>query len=293
VSNALVLEFRYVSSQYSPRLIAQSKKCNLNYNGRRGCSRCVRLQLPCTERIEEWEDGDSMEELQKQLLACDSQETSGFPGDLGERLFLWAAEFGHLRIVELLLEIGVNVNVENGYRETALHLSAQRSRPLVVRALLNAGASVTAEGESASTALHYAAEVGDKTVISNLIHAGAKLNARDNSGWTPLHRAVDRDQLGAIRQLLGAGSDPNSKDSEGKTPIVLRKSKEADDILYKAGGWLNGKDKGMRHPNEAVWELVAERRAMLDADGDPQAAPKTTLAFFSMLDAWDQDPEPL
>src|SRR5277367_1200747 len=92
------------------------------------CARCVRLILPCTrDTSESWGIYNNIrtEDLRNEIRQYDSQNRTAFLNDFGGRLLLWAARNGQLRIVEILIEIGVDVDsVVDRDGCTSLHLSA-------------------------------------------------------------------------------------------------------------------------------------------------------------------------
>jgi len=58
----------------------------------------------------------------------------------GMRAFHWAADRGHLEIIGVLLERGVDVNIQDRDGQTALHFASSCGHGQVVEALLKAGA---------------------------------------------------------------------------------------------------------------------------------------------------------
>jgi uncharacterized protein len=251
----------------------QAESCDGDWD--EPCARCVRLVLPCTMR---WAfNNTNTKGLKNELRVCDSRNRTSFVNDLGQRLLLWAADYGQLRIVELLIEIGVDVDTKDKNDYTSLHLSVRKSHLLIVRALLDANASVTAESESVSTALHWAASsCGDENIIRSLLEAGAAINTSDKSYFkdTPLHVAVDKNHCRAIEVLLAGGANPDAQNSNGETPLFMAQSEGAINVLVRWGSRLTARDKWMRTPLHAAVEdgpELAALSAMLDAGADPNA----------------------
>ena len=124
----------------------------------------------------------------------------------GRTLLHYAAGAGSLEIVTLLLELGVNPNVQDHGRHTPLYRVANEcagpSGPKIVRALVAHGGDVNAcAGVTRSTPLHMAARRGHVEIAQALIDAGAQTNARDSKGDTPLKRALNCRQI-KVSQLL-------------------------------------------------------------------------------------------
>lgn len=79
----------------------------------------------------------------------------------------------------LLLQRGVNVNVQDSRGQTPLHIAAQCGHLGVVRLLLTTEhIDVNARDHHGSTPLHVASEKGHVEVVQLLVAHGARLDAR-------------------------------------------------------------------------------------------------------------------
>ncbi|KAF5586088.1 nb-arc ankyrin domain-containing protein [Fusarium pseudoanthophilum] len=114
----------------------------------------------------------------------------------------WAAVYGHLEVVRLLLNAGADVNlVSNG--ETPLLLAVRSGRNGVLEQLLkerpviNSQATITTQ-----SALFRAASLGRTSMINLLISHGADALTADGSGWTPLHYAIAAGKRATLAKLL-------------------------------------------------------------------------------------------
>jgi ankyrin repeat protein len=63
-----------------------------------------------------------------------------YSGRLQNTPLLWAAFYGHLDIVEYLIEAGANLDAVNAKGQTAIQIAMSRGNILVKNALLAAGA---------------------------------------------------------------------------------------------------------------------------------------------------------
>ena len=141
-----------------------------------------------------------------------------------------AAQAGHTRIVELLLEAGADANAKSsvaGYPgHTAMHFAADQGHSEVVRALLKAKLEIDAVA-AGHTALLRAARKGHTDVMRLLVKAGAAVNTKGPFNWSPLHIAAAVDNVEGIDMLLTAGAEVNALDSGCKTPLDYAQSNKA------------------------------------------------------------------
>ena len=172
-----------------------------------------------------------------------------------------AVEEGRTDLVDMLIDSGANVNLQNKNGYTALHLCCfyQPNNRGILQRLLNAGANPSCITNLEYTPLHIAAErtndvniIHDLTLCSNpnfqnnsgdnplmvacafnenpevisaLIDITNDLNVRDNSGDTALHSASMENNYSAIRLLLAAGADIYPTNNQDKTAYELADSK--------------------------------------------------------------------
>ena len=111
-----------------------------------------------------------------------------------------AARNGHLEVVRLLLEAGVDKDAGNG--ATALISAAGNGHLEVVQLLLEAGADKDAAMTDGATCLHYAAGYGHSHVVRLLLEAKVDKDATADGG-TALQFACEEGHLGVVRLLLG------------------------------------------------------------------------------------------
>jgi ankyrin repeat protein len=96
----------------------------------------------------------------------------------------YAAEYGHVEVVRVLLEGGANVDRAEAYQHTALHLVAHKGHLDVCRLLLDWGAKVDHMNVFKSTPLHDAAMLGHLSVVKLLVERGADVKVKDAWGRT-------------------------------------------------------------------------------------------------------------
>lgn len=157
-------------------------------------------------------------------------------------------------VIKALADSRVLLNMQDGTRNTPLHIAVETSSPEILQHLIQRGAKVDVkniQGETpllkllrsdrfsaqnvdclllngadpkvadprGETALHYAVFRGHTEVIDSLIKHGADVNAQTESGYTPLHNAVFQKNPKATFLLLRAGADITLVDQNGKTAL--------------------------------------------------------------------------
>lgn len=83
----------------------------------------------------------------------------------------------HCRMVDLLIEHGADVNMQNGSGKDALMLSCFAGHLDVVRRLLSHGASWEKKDLGGSTALHWAVDGGLKEIVQWAVMDGCKVGS--------------------------------------------------------------------------------------------------------------------
>ncbi|RYZ83129.1 MAG: ankyrin repeat domain-containing protein, partial [Proteobacteria bacterium] len=165
-----------------------------------------------------------------------------------------AARKGHLEIVEMLIDFGVNVDAGDEYGGgTPIMLAAQeghldiaqllrernadllsvgpRGETLLLGAfrggllplaneLLSKGADPQASNFYNITALHSVGETHREEMVESLITAGASLLARDKGDHTVLHSAAGKGDLELAKACLEAGEKADVTDNWGYTPFM-------------------------------------------------------------------------
>lgn len=120
-------------------------------------------------------------------------------------------------LISLLLALLATAAHAQGRTSTPLHWAAQHGHVEVVETLIANGADVNATDVFGRTPLHLAAT--HPAVMSMLIRAGADVDARDQLSNTPLHRAIP--QVDAVDALIAAGADVTAENTSGNTPLDI------------------------------------------------------------------------
>ena len=131
----------------------------------------------------------------------------------------YAAAFGSLESVKLLLEAGADVNVRNAADATPLVLAAPS--PQKVAALLAKGADPKLATKAGRTALLVAAATPSAAEsVKMLLDAGADVNALDQRGGSALMEATNAGRADVARLLIERGAKVDIVDGRGSTPLM-------------------------------------------------------------------------
>lgn len=165
-----------------------------------------------------------------------------------------AAESGHLKEVQTLLDRGADANARGPGGHSALTLAAVAGHLEIVRALLKAGA----DPNYRTASFHFGEFSALMSAINRcnrhwteitdaMIAAGAEVNPSVFSR-SPLMYAVERNDLVLVRALLARGADANLKNEFGVTPLMTatissRPSIEIVKLLLAAGADPNARTK--------------------------------------------------
>jgi hypothetical protein len=160
--------------------------------------------------------------LQKVIEIPGCKDISATCG-IGRQPIHYAARGGQADMITFLAAQGSNVNAQDKYGFTPLHLASEIGQCGAVQALLDAGASsdLTTYRER-STPLHWAAKWGHLETARALVDGGASVERRDLNGYTPLFLASYYDREPVIDYLTKDGPDTGGLDNQSKNPLIVK-----------------------------------------------------------------------
>ena len=124
----------------------------------------------------------------------------------GQTPLMIASKNCHLDAVKLFVSEGSDVNLQDIYGHSPLHLACMNDsmwdRLSCINLLLEKGANVNAKDNQGSTALHKAAAIGCVSSIDTLLQYKACPNMQNIEGNLPLHEATMSQNTDAIKKLL-------------------------------------------------------------------------------------------
>ncbi len=139
-----------------------------------------------------------------------------------------ASYWGGVKVAQLLLDHGVNINVRDKMGRTPLHGSLFEMMDSLddcyvdaVRFLLDHGADVDALDNNHLTPLHVISWYGNVKATRLLLEHGADVDALDNDHSTPLHMASQHGKVKAARLLLERGANAHARNKNNQTPLHL------------------------------------------------------------------------
>ena len=187
----------------------------------------------------------SIENVKKAIANGANVNAKGYRsyGSLVKPPLHYAAQYGHMEIVQLLISKGANVKAKTDDGNTPLHSAAAKEHKEISELLIAKGADVNAKDNKGRTPLHWATGTGWQggyEITESLISKGANVNAKDyKHNWTPLHNAAREGRKETIRILISNGADINTQTSGGDTPL----------------------DSPMRNNNQKIVDLLRKHRA--------------------------------
>lgn len=132
-----------------------------------------------------------------------------------------AAQNGHLKMVQFLLERNVIVDAVEEDGATALWLACQEGYTEIVKLLLDAGANPSAETvQSGCRPLHQACQNGHLETVKLLVSRGVSIDYGGKKGATGLWLACQQGHTEIVRYLMELGANTNVRSvKSGRAPL--------------------------------------------------------------------------
>lgn len=126
-------------------------------------------------------------------------------GHSGDTLLIICIKYGLENCVIKLLDLGVAVDRENAWGETALHTAIIKKKPYLAFKLINKGADINALTRTNKSTLYLAIEQNLDELISMLIKAGTHLFVVDSDNNTLLDVAIRQGLVDLAKTLKSLG----------------------------------------------------------------------------------------
>lgn len=200
-----------------------------------------------------------------------------------------------MKIAQLLVEEGANVNARNKTKSTPLHVAAMYGHDDIVMYLLSKGANVEAKESRGQTPLMiactYKPSSGRESVIDILLQAGANINEREYRGYTALLIAIMRDHTEIAKLLIESGADVHAKTDEDNVSTLhfaaYLGNTEIVELLLKHGIDINARtSRGNTALSAAQKQKHKEVVQLLKQHGAETARPTSPSPFSSWEEDW-------
>ena len=171
--------------------------------------------------------------------------------EFGDCLLHIACQWGDEDIVRYLItDQRCDLNIQNIYLNTPLHLACNKKSLAIIRLLLKVRCSTNIRNTKGETAqdiplnedgdclLHIACQWGDEDIVKYLvIDTKCIINTANCSGNTPLHVACYRKLLSIIRLFLERRCSTNITNKKGETAQNIPLNEDGDCLLHIACQW--------------------------------------------------------
>ncbi|KAJ5620333.1 hypothetical protein N7510_004317 [Penicillium lagena] len=190
-----------------------------------------------------------------------------------------AASFrGHVKVAQMLLDRGANVNAQCGRLGNALQAASAQGHEIVVQMLLSRGADVNAQDGLFSNALKAASFHGHERVVQLLLERGANINAQCGIYGNVLQAAYHGGNVRVVQILLDRGADINAQCEEfgyavqaasigGHEKVVQLLLDRGADIHAQGGKYGYALQAASIGGHEKVVQLLIDRGANIHAQG--------------------------
>ncbi|XP_069358587.1 ankyrin repeat domain-containing protein 27-like [Maniola hyperantus] len=131
------------------------------------------------------------------------------------------------KISRKLLKTSPTVSSRDSHGLTSLHVASVHGRAAIVEILIDMGAQINATDLNGCTPLHYAASRGHQNALLLLLHSGGSINKENIDKNTPLHLAVNNGHLNCVKALIYFAEHGRKKlkinctNEIGNTPLHL------------------------------------------------------------------------
>ena len=151
----------------------------------------------------------------------------------GKTLLMVAVLLERTDIVELLLERGAKVNIQDNNGLTALMYSENTE---IAKMLLSYGADIHIRDAERQTALM---QLENTEIAQMLIDNGAIIDAQDQEDQTALFINVRENNIDMVKLLLDNGADVSIRDDNNDTMLMYAESVEIAKMLVDNGSDIN------------------------------------------------------
>lgn len=202
-----------------------------------------------------------------------------------DKYLLDAIVLGEIDRVEQVLAAGADVNSkEADVGMTALMLAVMEEDIEIITLLLENGVDVNVQNKNGETALILASMFGYIEIVKLLLENGAVVDTKETLGMTALMAASGEGHIEIVKLLLANGADQNATDNYNNTALMLANIKrhvEVVELLNQTPPELVPKcmsqeeyniciDEGNETPIDPISLETVEREDTVKLDGQPR-----------------------
>ena len=149
----------------------------------------------------------------------------------------YAAFHGDIKIIQLLIDNGADINIKTDTGISVVHYGSQGNQPnTLIYFHLKYSMPVNEPDGAGSTPLHWAAYLGSEFSLSYLLNYQwnhpININVQDLKGYTPLHLTVFKKEAKIAKRLLQKGASTHIREHSNKTVLQFAHDKQAYSIYY-------------------------------------------------------------
>jgi len=138
-----------------------------------------------------------------------------------------------LKVTELLLDKGANINAKDISGETVLMYAIDdKNRPQIIKLLIAKGANINAKDIK-----------GSPQMIKLLIDRGANVNAKNNFNVTVLMKALHKGDLQTVKLLTDKGASINNADNSLLASAIFSENTDVINFILSKGVNINETNK--------------------------------------------------
>nr|XP_045253255.1 ankyrin repeat and death domain-containing protein 1A isoform X13 [Macaca fascicularis] len=252
-----------------------------------------------------WAAGAGHEQAVRLLLeheaAVDEEDAVGALTEarlcFGMNALLLSAWFGHLRILQILVNSGAKIHCKSKDGLTLLHCAAQKGHVPVLAFIMEDLEDVALDhvDKMGRTAFHRAAEHGQLDALDFLVGSGCDHSVKDKEGNTALHLAAGRGHMAVLQRLVDIGLDLEEQNAEGLTALHAAAGGTHPDcvrLLLRAGSTVNALTQqgasplhlAVMHNFPALVQLLINSDSDLNAMDNRQQTPLHLAAEHAWQD---------